>query len=168
MMNQQTKRKNVSVLFVCLGNICRSPTSEGVFRRTAARELKDMDVYIDSAGTANYHVGQGPDRRAIKAAKRRGVDISRLRARRVSREDYDVFDYIIAMDRQNLSDLLYWAPPDYEGQICLFLDYASHYRETEVPDPYYLGGGAFDRVLDMVEDASQGLVEDIRNRFVDL
>ncbi len=164
-MNQPASRKNVSVLFVCLGNICRSPTSEGVFRQIAAQELNDIDVYIDSAGTANYHLGYGPDRRAIKAAKKRGIDISKLRARRVSREDYDVFDYIIAMDRQNLSDLLYWAPPNYGGQIGLFMDYATRFPESEVPDPYYIGGRAFDRVLDMIEDASFGLVREIQGRF---
>ncbi len=164
LMNQKMKQKNVSVLFVCLGNICRSPTSEGIFRQIAAAKLSDIDVYIDSAGTASYHVGHHPDRRAIRAAKKRGIDISGLRARQVSREDYDVFDYLIAMDRYNLSDLQNYAPSDFKGQIGLFMDYAKNFEESEVPDPYYIGGNAFNLVLEMVEDASLGLVEEIQNK----
>lgn len=164
-MQKDPNSKEVSVLFVCLGNICRSPTSEGVFRAQATRELADFKVYVDSAGTASYHAGYPPDRRAIRAASRRGIDISSSRARRVSLVDFDVFDYIIAMDYQNYEDLRSLTPANYQGHVGLFMDYASGSPEREVPDPYYGGVHGFDRVLDMIEDASAGLIEKIQHSY---
>lgn len=142
----------VSVLFVCLGNICRSPTAHGVCAQlVAARELQDV-VQIDSAGTGDWHVGKAPDRRATAAARRRGYDLGGLRARTVEVEDFHRFDHILAMDRSNLADLEAMAPPDCHARIGLLLDYGSA-DETEVPDPYYGGDDGFHRVLDLIEDA---------------
>ena len=152
----------VSVLFVCLGNICRSPTSEGVFRNLVESQALDFEIHVDSAGTAGYHIGQPPDSRAIAAAAKRGVSISHLRARRLNRRDYEKFDYIIGMDLFNYQDLVSMAPRDYKGKVCLFMDFASDRDLQEIPDPYYGGHDGFERVLDMIEAACLGLIEDIR------
>ncbi len=157
--------KQVNVLFVCLGNICRSPTSEGVFRSLVESRALDFEIQVDSAGTAGYHIGQAPDSRAIDAAAKRGVSISHLRARRLNRLDYEKFDYIIGMDLFNYQDLVSMAPLDYKGQVCLFMDFASDWDTREIPDPYYGGYDGFERVLDMIEAASLGLIEDIRKRI---
>ena len=149
-----------SVLFVCLGNICRSPAAEGVLRHLCAQE--NEAVTIESAGTGGWHVGNSPDARMIAAAKRRGVDLSKQRARQVEFADFYEFDYIIAMDLANQSDLLSLAPPNRHADIRLFLDFGSG-STTEVPDPYYGGEGGFDLVLDLVEDAAKGLLEHIKN-----
>jgi low molecular weight protein-tyrosine phosphatase len=155
----------IRVLFVCLGNICRSPSAEAVFRHHV-REAGLIDrVYIDSAGTSDYHEGCEPDERAQVAAGRRGYDLSGLRARRVARGDFDHFHYLLAMDRTNLSDLLRLAPREHAHKVGLFLDYSTSFRGKEVPDPYYGGDRGFERVLDMLEDAALGLVEDIRRRI---
>jgi len=150
-----------SVLFVCMGNICRSPTAEGVFRHYVVEAGIADSIEIDSAGTHAYHVNEPPDRRAQAAAERRGVSMSDIRARRVQIEDFDRFDYIIAMDRDNLALLIEQADEQHHDKIRLFLDYSSG-REDEVPDPYYGGAAGFERVLDLVEDASRGLLETLR------
>lgn len=148
------------VLFVCLGNICRSPAAEGVFRQLAADE--GVDVYIDSAGTGAWHVGNPPDTRMIAAARRRGYDLSRQRARKVEFSDFYEFDYLLAMDLSNHANLLSMATPDRDCDIRLFLDFAQG-EEREVPDPYYGGDDGFDHVLDLIEAASRGFLEHLRN-----
>ena len=156
-------KEKISILFVCMGNICRSPTAEGVFRRKVAEAgLEDL-FEIDSAGTHAYHVGEPPDRRAQQAAARRGFSLSDIRARRVEAEDLERFQHIIAMDQDNLVLLRELAGPEQCLKIRLFLEYASG-PETEVPDPYYGGATGFERVLDLVEDASRGLLEALRKR----
>src|SRR5579863_8582892 len=127
------------VLFVCLGNICRSPTAEAVFRAIAAREARDLEVDADSAGTAGYHVGAPPDARSQQAARRRGYDLSALRARLVAPGDFERFDLILAMDRENLSVLRRRAPREFHDRIRLFLEFAPQAGTAEVPDPYYGG-----------------------------
>ena len=158
----QVESSSPGVLFVCLGNICRSPTSEGIFRQLTEQEVPNLNVRVDSAGTANYHIGQPPDHRAVMAAARRGIEIANLRARRVSRQDFDRFNFIIGMDNHNYQDLLSMAPPNYPGKVCLFMDFAANWSEREVPDPYYGGDNGFERVLDMIEDAAAGLLDEIR------
>jgi protein-tyrosine phosphatase len=154
----------VRVLFVCLGNICRSPSAEGVFRNLVESEgMADM-IEIDSAGTHAYHIDEPPDLRAQEAARRRGIDISDLRGRQATRQDMVEFDYVLAMDRENLSHLQALSAPEHRAKIRLFLEYASTFSEREVPDPYFGGAGGFERVLDMIEDAARGLLDDIRRR----
>ncbi len=152
------------ILFVCMGNICRSPTAEGVARNLIKNRGLESVFEIDSAGTHAYHVGEAPDPRAQRAAKRRGVDLSRLRARRVESEDFDEFELILAMDRENLAHLRSVCPPDQHGKLELFMRYARRFDTDEVPDPYYGGEKGFDLVLDMVEDAAEGLIEALRQR----
>ena len=149
---------NVSVLFVCMGNICRSPTAEGVFRHFVNEAGLDEEITVDSAGTHAYHVGEPPDRRAMAAAERRGVSLVGLKARRVTDDDFERFDHIIAMDEDNLIKLQEQSTDEYRDKISLFLSFAVD-TETEVPDPYYGGGAGFERVLDLVEKASRGLLE---------
>jgi protein-tyrosine phosphatase len=146
------------VLFVCLGNICRSPTAEGVLRAIATREFPALPLTLDSAGTANYHVGEPPDRRTVAAARRRGFDLSALRARQVSLADFTHFDYVLAMDRANLADLARLKPASAGARLGLFLDYAPGSGYAEVPDPYYGGAEDFERVLDLCEAAARGLL----------
>ncbi len=153
----------ISILFVCMGNICRSPTAEGVFRHYVAEAGLDDLFEIDSAGTHAYHVGEPPDRRAQQAAERRGFTLSHLRARRVAPEDFERFHYIIAMDQDNLLMLHEQADAAQRDRIRLLLEFGSG-PETEVPDPYYGGATGFERVLDLVEDASRGLLESLRQR----
>lgn len=148
----------VRVLFVCMGNICRSPTAEGVVRGHLKTSELAGQVEIDSAGTHAYHVGEPPDLRAQKAAQGRGYDLSGLRARKVSAADFIRFDYILAMDRDNLSLLREACPPEHRHKLKLFLEYAANFDEDEVPDPYYGGAAGFEHVLDLIEDAARGLV----------
>lgn len=150
-----------SVLFVCLGNICRSPTAEGVFRALCEKEGAGVRIRIDSAGTAAYHVGKPPDRRAQAAARRRGVELSALRARQVSDEDFEQFDYVLAMDEENLRELHRRCPAVLHSRVRLFLDFAPQQPVREVPDPYYGDGDGFETVLDLVEAASEGLLRDV-------
>jgi len=150
------------VLFVCMGNICRSPTAEGVFRKRVAAELPELVIEIDSAGTHAYHVGEAPDARARSAAASRGVDLQSIRARRVESEDFDRFDLVLAMDELNHVTLLDICPPERQSRVRLFLDFAPHLERRDVPDPYYGGPNGFERVLDLVEEASAGLIEHIR------
>lgn len=152
------------ILFVCLGNICRSPTAEVVFRTVASREAPDIVLEIDSAGTAGYHVGELPDRRTRQAAARRGYDLSALRARVVEPRDFESFDLILAMDRENLRALERRAPPQAHERLRLFLDFAPETGISEVPDPYYGGPNGFEDVLDLIEAASRGLIEHLRRQ----
>jgi protein-tyrosine phosphatase len=152
----------VKVLFVCMGNICRSPTAEGVFAKLVHDEGLEEFIEIDSAGTHAYHVGEPPDSRAQRSSLARGIDISLLRARRARAEDFDYFDYVLAMDEDNYQHLLAICPEYHQQKLQLFLDYAPHLEYREVPDPYYGGGKGFELVLDMVELASQGLLAHIR------
>ena len=152
-----------SVLFVCMGNICRSPTAEGVFRHFVEKSGLQNSVEIDSAGTHAYHSGEPSDSRAIAAAARRGFSLEGIRARRIEEDDFERFDYVIAMDIENLETLRARAGDQHNSKISLFLDYASA-DEIEVPDPYYGGSAGFERVLDLVEDASRGLLEMLSNK----
>lgn len=147
------------VLFVCVGNICRSPTAEVVFRTRAQQAGLAGLVRVASAGTGEWHVGMSPDRRAIAHAARRGYDLSAVRARRVGPSDFDLFDWVLAMDQSNLRDLRVLRPPAYTGRLGLFLDFVPHLGLRDVPDPYYGGALHFERVLDLVEQASDGLLE---------
>jgi protein-tyrosine phosphatase len=152
----------VKILFVCMGNICRSPTAEGVFRHKISEHGLEDKVHIDSAGTHAYHVGNPPDDRAQSAALKRGFDLSTQRARRVSSEDFEHFDYVIAMDVDNQYDLKAICPAGHEERLHLFLNFSENYEQHEVPDPYYGGGKGFEIVLDLIEDASEGLIEHLK------
>ncbi len=156
--------KKVSVLFICMGNICRSPTAQGVFRALVEREGLSDRIATDSAGTIAYHVGEAPDRRARETASKRGIDLSDLRARKVVSQDFEQFDYLLAMDQDNYGDLETLCPPGFEERLHLFMDFAPQRPEKEVPDPYYGGVAGFDRVFDMVEEASRGLLNHILER----
>lgn len=151
------------ILFVCMGNICRSPTAEGVFRKLLAERAPELEVVIDSAGTHGYHDGAPPDPRACRAAERRGIDLRPLRARRVTPEDFERFELVLAMDEQNREFLLEVCPPEYQHRVRLLLEFAPHLSLREVPDPYYGGSTGFERVLDLVEEAAVGLIEHLRN-----
>ena len=150
--------KKTSVLFVCMGNICRSPTAEGVFRYHVEGAGLAEHIEIDSAGTHAYHVGEPADHRARAAAERRGMSLDGIRARRVSSDDFERFDYILAMDEDNLARLADEAPAEHRHKLRLFLEFAQS-GEREVPDPYYGGAAGFERVLDLVDEASRGLLE---------
>ena len=150
------------VLFVCMGNICRSPTAEGVLRKLLQERAPDLDVQVDSAGTHAYHVGEPPDPRACRAAERRGVDLREQRARQVHVEDFAHFELVLAMDPMNRDELVARSPPQYHGRIRLFLEFAPQLGRTDVPDPYYGGGNGFEYVLDLVEEASAGLIDYLR------
>ena len=156
---------SIKVLFVCMGNICRSPTAEGVFRKVVADAGLSDRIHIESAGTHAYHVDEPPDRRAQAAAERRGFSLVDIRARRISNEDFERFDYIFAMDRDNLQLIKDAAGEQQRTEIHLFLEYATGGRVSEVPDPYYGGAAGFERVLDLVEDASSRLVELLRKQL---
>ena len=151
----------VKVLFVCMGNICRSPTAEGVFRHLLRARGLHESIFVDSAGTHAYHVGNPPDPRALRTALGRGIDLSDLRARQVRDEDFHHFDYILAMDRDNLADLSAACPDAQRTKLSLFLRYAPHLELQDVPDPYYGGPAGFERVLDMIEDAAQGFLDNL-------
>lgn len=159
-----TESPSVSVLFVCMGNICRSPTAEGVFRRLVEEAGLDGKVFVDSAGTHDYHVGSPPDRRAQAAAARRGYDLSALRARKFGLEDVRRFDYVLVMDRGNLNRARSIGG-GFADNIRLLMDFAPHRREREVPDPYAGGPEGFEYVLDLIEDACRGLLEDVKRRL---
>lgn len=150
------------ILFVCLGNICRSPMAEGAFRHLVRSEGLEHLVEIDSAGTGAWHAGEAPDSRARQTARMRGIDISGLRARQVEREDFERFDLLLAMDMENHMQLTHLAPPHRKHKIRLFLEYAPQQPEREVPDPYYGGPDGFEQVLDLVQAASRGLLAEIR------
>lgn len=153
------------ILFCCMGNICRSPSAEGVFRAMVDEAGLAGLVDIDSAGTHGYHVGEPPDTRAQRHAARRGYDLSRQRARQVDRADFVRFDLIVAMDHDNLALLRDQCPPGLAHKLCLMMDFAPMAGIDIVPDPYYGGAAGFDRVLDLLEQASSGLLAHVRARF---
>jgi protein-tyrosine phosphatase len=148
----------IRVLFVCLGNICRSPTAEGVFRHLLTQDAPELQVEVDSAGTAGYHIGEPPDLRSQRAAMRRGIDLGSLRARQVAPADFAHFDFILAMDRGNLRELEAMRPKDSRAKLQLFLQYAPDVGRLDVPDPYYGDAGGFEAVLDLTAAASRGLL----------
>ena len=154
--------KKIQVLFVCLGNICRSPCSEGLFRRLVAKEGLESSILVDSAGTGDYHIGSPPDTRAITAAAMRDVDISDLKARQVRMSDFSRFDYVIAMDDSNYSNLVRHATAEQQQSIHLFRDFTDHGGNRQIPDPYFGDESHFESVLDMIEEASMGLLRHIR------
>lgn len=154
----------VKVLFVCMGNICRSPTAHGVFREQVKRAGLSKQIEIDSAGTGPWHVGKAPDSRAKSVAKGRGIKLDDLKARQVCNNDYQYYDYILAMDKSNLSDLKAQAAENVHDKIHLFLDYHPDLSKEEVPDPYYGGQAGFEHVFDLVEAAGEKLLEEIRLR----
>ena len=155
----------VKVLFVCMGNICRSPMAEGVFHKLVSEAGLEDKVSIDSAGTHSYHVGDAPDQRAQAVLREQGIDISGLRGRQVADPDFKQFDYIVAMDTANLNNLKRRAPLDYQDKIRLMLSYSRKFPNLDVPDPYFGGGEGFDQVLKMVEDAGQGLLKEIQGEL---
>jgi protein-tyrosine phosphatase len=154
----------VRILFVCMGNICRSPTAQGVFDHLVKGEGLTSLIQTDSAGTHAYHVGEPPDVRATQAAKKRSIDLGNQRARRVVGDDFLNFDYVLAMDRNNYDDLMSLCPHEHQSKLHLFMKFASGLEEDEVPDPYYGGITGFERVLDLIEQASQGLLAEIRQQ----
>lgn len=156
--------KRYAVLFCCTGNICRSPTAEGIFISKVADAGLAGRILVDSAGTHGYHAGEPPDARAQSAAKARGYDLSGLRARRIERSDFDRFDLVLAMDNENRAFLSRLCPPAEDAKLKLMMDYARSYPSLEVPDPYEGGPEDFDLVLDMLEDATAGLLETILSK----
>ena len=153
----QTKLE--SILFVCLGNICRSPTAHGVLEFKLKNAGLENQIEVDSAGTGAYHVGNKPDSRMMKAAKQRGFDLSHLRARAVHQNDYERYSLILAMDLENYQDLMRDCPLEYQDKIKMFLSFASSSATISVPDPYYGGPAGFEEVLDLVEDACNGILK---------
>ena len=156
----------VKILFVCMGNICRSPTAHGVFRQLVRDAGLEPVIEIDSAGTHAYHVGEPPDERARRTAQARGVDIADLRARRAEADDFHYYDLILAMDQDNYHSLARICPRGMERKLALLMDFAPALRRREVPDPYYGGAQGFDQVFDMVEAAARGLLDDIAKRHL--
>ena len=156
---------DMRILFCCMGNICRSPTAEGVVRARLDAAGLGAQVAVDSAGTHGYHTGARPDPRAIAAASTRGVDISGIRARKVDVADFERFDLIYAMDRDNLRNLERHCPDPLRHKLALFLQHAEAFDEDEVHDPYYGGPAGFERVLDLIENAADGLVRDLQQRL---
>ncbi len=153
--------KTTRVLMVCLGNLCRSPTAEAMLRKKVHEAGLDDRIEVDSAGTADYHVGSPPDRRAIAHGERRGLAMAQLRGRQVSRDDFDRFDVILAMDDDNLAGLQRIRPADSRAQVALLMSYAPQAGSREVPDPYYGGAEGFETVLDLVESAADGFIASV-------
>lgn len=154
------------VLFVCLGNICRSPTAHGVFQKMVDDAGLSDQVEVDSAGTAAWHIGKSPDSRSASAAAKRGYDLSPLRARQAVSADFEQFDYVLAMDKENLTNLQAICPPGSRSAPQLFLyDFGQAFSEIEVPDPYYGGDAGFEHVLDLLEDACSNLLTDVRQQL---
>ncbi len=165
-MKEWVAMDKVKVLFVCMGNICRSPTAHGVFRKLVEDAQLHEKIVIDSAGTHAYHVGNPPDNRAQETAQSRGIDLSDLRARQAQSEDFGLFDYIVAMDQENFHGLMSLCPPGKEDHVHMFMDFAPNMRTREVPDPYYGGASGFEKVFDLVEAAAKGLLEDIKRKHL--
>ncbi|MBL4820961.1 MAG: low molecular weight phosphotyrosine protein phosphatase [Gammaproteobacteria bacterium] len=155
----------IKVLMVCLGNICRSPTAHGVFQQRINSHNLQNRIMVDSAGTGDWHIGQSPDHRAASAAKARGYPLDDLRARQVQAADFHEYDYILAMDHENLSELKASCPEDCQHKLALFLSYSDREEEV-VPDPYYSGDDGFELVLDMVEEASDNLLNELVRRHL--
>jgi protein-tyrosine phosphatase len=148
-----------------MGNICRSPTAQGVFESLVEEARLSRHIDVDSAGTHAYHIGDKPDKRAMQAAAGRGIDLGRQRARRVEAADFERFDYVLAMDSSNFDDLVAICPPQHQDKIQLFLEFAEDLSRREVPDPYYGGNQGFEQVLDLIERAARALLEDVRQRL---
>lgn len=157
-----SKKRPIKVLFVCMGNICRSPAAEGVFKHYVQSAGLAGLIESDSAGTHDYHIGHPPDPRAQATARRRGYELGALRARQVCRDDFEAFDYVLAMDEANLRQLKRLCPPQHAHKVKLFLEFGGEELPREVPDPYYGGTEGFERVLDMVEQGAQGLLRHLR------
>jgi protein-tyrosine phosphatase len=157
--------RQIKVLFVCTGNICRSPTAEAVFRARVEQAGLAKSITVDSAGTHDYHVGDPPDSRAIEHGRRRGYDLSCLRARRIGTEDFERFDFLIACDRGHQRIMQRLAPPQAKERVTMFLDYAPELGLTDVPDPYYGSGADFEHVLDLVERAADGLLDAAKKKL---
>jgi protein-tyrosine phosphatase len=153
------------VLFVCTGNICRSPTAEGAFRKAVAEAGLSSRIEIDSAGTHGYHIGEAPDPRSVAAAARRGIDIAALQARKVEKADFNSFDLILALDKGHLHHLRALRRDEHKAEVRLLLDFHEQSRGRDVPDPYYGQDLDFELVLDLVEDASQGLLAHIKTKL---
>ncbi len=153
------------ILFVCMGNICRSPTAEGVFRAQVAAAGLNARIVTDSAGTHDYHIGEPPDPRSIKAAAARGIDISDLRARMVRAEDFSRFDLVLAMDQRNQQALADLCPAGTSDRLRMFMEFAPEAGRREVPDPYYGGSDGFSHVLDLCDAAARGLLKHLRTKL---
>jgi protein-tyrosine phosphatase len=156
-----TMTRPVRVLFVCAGNICRSPTAEALVRALAPQLAPALALEIDSAGTHGLHVGDAPDARAQAVAQARGIDMSQLRARRLEAEDFEHFEWILVMDRHNHAAALSMAPPQYRRRLRLFMEFAPHRRHREIPDPYYGGQADFELVFELAEQAARGLLREL-------
>lgn len=156
----------VRVLFICLGNICRSPTAHGVFQKYVDDAGLNAEIFVDSAGTSNWHIDEPPDRRSADAALAAGYDLSVLRGRQVTRRDFEKFDYILAMDESNLAALEELCPSNFDGHLGLFLEFARNKDYQEVPDPYHGDEAGFSLVLSLIEDASAGLLRQIKKKLV--
>lgn len=154
--------KNFAVLFVCLGNICRSPTAHGVFRHMVAGHGLASVVTVDSAGTSNYHPNSPPDARSQAHAAKRGYDLSDLRARQIQDTDFESFDMILVMDWDNMTQVKQACPPEHQHKLRRFSEFCLQFYSPVVPDPYFGGVEGFEQVLDLVEDASEGLLRHVR------
>ena len=161
-MLEHSKSLKYKILFVCTGNICRSPSAEGVFRDIVNEQKLSQFFYIDSCGTHSYHTGQSPDSRSQYAAMKRGIDISQQIARTIEQNDFNRFDYVLAMDKYNLSFLQTMADKEHVNKINLFLEYAENCKLIEIPDPYYGGEDGFEIVLDLLQEASIGLIKQLQ------
>ena len=161
-------KKGVSVLFVCLGNICRSPSAQMVFESLVEKYKKEKLIHIDSCGTAAYHIGKKADARSRAAAKKRGYQTEHLRARQLEAGDFDEFDYILAMDFENLSNIRDVQPPKALAQVALFMDFHPDESIEEVPDPYYGGDQGFENVLDLIETASENFYQFLLEKHPEL
>lgn len=160
--------RTVKVLMVCLGNICRSPTAQGVLEQRVRHRGLEHQIYVDSAGTSGWHIGEPPDSRSSRAAQRRGYDLRAQRGRQVTVADFVHFDYVLAMDQQNLQALKTICPADFAGHLALLLEFGQQTSYREVPDPYHGGSDGFELVLDLIEDAADGLLEHILNNRPDI
>jgi len=156
----------ISVLFVCTGNICRSPTAEAVFQKLVQQAGFEKQILIESAGTISFHTGEPPNPRTQESARKRGIDLSNLRARQINAQDFDTADFLIALDRSHLEAMQEQAPEDCTATICLLTDYAPQSDIKDVPDPYCGGPGGFEEVLDIIEDAATGLLQEIRKDLI--
>ncbi|MGA2552828.1 MAG: low molecular weight protein-tyrosine-phosphatase [Burkholderiaceae bacterium] len=159
------KQEAFKILFVCTGNICRSPTAEGVFLAKVRDAGLAQHVKVDSAGTHGFHAGEAPDTRTIRAAKKRGYDIAEQRARQITKDDFNNFDLILAMDWDNHAHLHQNSGRQYHHKIKLLMSFATEHESAVVPDPYYGGPDGFETVLDYVEDAATNLVDHVRRRL---
>jgi protein-tyrosine phosphatase len=155
---------DIKVLFVCLGNICRSPSAQAVFETQVTNAGLQNQIFVDSCGTAGYHMGEPPDSRSISAAENRGYKIEHLRGRKITLEDFEIFDYIVAMDKKNISIIRAMCPKNSRSNISLFLDFDAHTKLTEVPDPYYGGADGFENVLNLIESAGESFLDYLRKK----